>query len=1095
LAPKSPHAGARLQDLVDAAVARFGASVSPLLRAGVGQAEANLTAGVETLIRDVAKALKLEILSHRESADRLLGIRPDLAIDVFGARAGVVELKAPGFGVPGAARWGKSRDRAQWEKLKLLPNVLYTDGSQWAVYHYGERVGNVAVLDGDLARAGSKLRAKDGALAAILKEFLYWEPRPPRDLRELVRIAAGLCQFLREEVTEELANERNGDSRPLFIDHLADWQEWLFPGLTDDEFVDSYAQTITFGLLLARREGIHFEGLEIPDIGEKLVKRHLLVGRALSILTARPDRGQTIEERSVVLQTMRRVIGAADWTNWPTAGTYHWLYEEFLEAYDPTIRRQMGAYYTPSAVTDFMAGFVHQILQKKLRIDRGIADNNVVILDPAMGTGTFLQSVVDRVAETVSEEGGDIPAALRDLLTRLIGFERQIGPFAVAELKLDHALDAYGAEAKDEDFRLYVADTLDDPVKVPLPVRARLYAPLADSRRAANHVKTDEEVMVVLGNPPYRANARPLGKWVVDADKGKPSLLDDFRLTGNGRQEYKLHDLAIYFWRWALWKAFESSSTKPAGIVAFITTNAYLDGPGFAGMRRYLRQQADYGWIIDLSTEGHRSDVRTRVFPGVPHAVCIGIFARRAKPRLHDPARVRYLAVSGNQEEKFGRLSPIKLSDPRWLDCPFGWTTNLRPIQGSTWTRYPIIEDLFPLTSLGMTPNRAWVHSPDRDVLSRRWRALIQAESSKKRRLMKETRDRTIDRVLPGLPGAPTARPLIQEMSTVPNIRRIGFRSFDRQYIIADQRVVDFLRSDLWRIASSGQVYLVTQLQGRLTAGPAAVFTTDVPDVDYLHGRGGRVIPMFRDAARTAPNISPTLLDWLQRTIPGFKNEDLMAYTAAVVAHPGFTSHFLEYLSQPGLRVPLTSDSKLWSKAVEVGKRIIWLHTFGDWPSQSARPNSIRQLPTRPRVEGSVGPGVASIPDEIGYCASTGRLTMGSATLSPVSERVMAYEVSGMRIVKHWFDYRKRTPAGRRGGSDLDQITSENWAWSTTEELRDLIAVLEGCVRLEPKQSELLSQILAGPVLTNDYLENESLIPAPAHAKKIVEAKDDTTLF
>ena len=63
-----------------------------------------------------------------------------------------------------------------------------------------------------------------------------------------------------------------------------------------------------------------FEGLEIPDIGEKLAKRSLLVGRALSILTARPDRGMSMEERSIVLQTMRRVIGAADWTRWPAEG-------------------------------------------------------------------------------------------------------------------------------------------------------------------------------------------------------------------------------------------------------------------------------------------------------------------------------------------------------------------------------------------------------------------------------------------------------------------------------------------------------------------------------------------------------------------------------------------------------------------------------------------------------------------------------------------------------------------------------------------------------------------------------------------------------
>ncbi|MGH8603120.1 MAG: type ISP restriction/modification enzyme, partial [Gammaproteobacteria bacterium] len=549
------------------------------------------------------------------------------------------------------------------------------------------------------------------------------------------------------------------------------------------------------------------------------------------------------------------VIGVADWTCWPAAGTYHWLYEEFLEVYDPVIRRQLGAYYTPTQVTDFMTRFVDEVLRTKLHVARGLADDKVVVLDPAMGTGTFLQSVLDRVAETVAVERGDVPASLRDLLSRLIGFERQIGPYAVAELKLDQALEAHQAEAKDEDFRLYVADTLDDPNKVPLPTRARMYAPLADSRRAANKVKTDEGVMVVLGNPPYRTRAKLYGKWVLDRKPGQQCPLDDFRASGNGKHEYKLHDLAIYFWRWALWKAFESTPGEPAGIVAFITTYAYLNGPGFAGMRQYLRQQADFGWIVDLSTEGHWSNVQTRVFPGVPHPVCIGIFARGSAPRRNRPALIQYLAVSGSQAEKFSKLDPIHIEDSNWQDCPTGWTASLRPIQGNSWMRYPSIDDLLPYTSLGVTCNRAWVRAPEPDVLVNRWRTLIGADPVDKRRLMKETRDRTIDKTVPSFPGSPMSATLRNEKSVTPRIEPIGFRSFDRQYLIVDQRVVDFLRVDLWRIRGPRQVYLVTQLSEPLTNGPAAVFTAHVPDTHHFNGRGGRVIPLYHDTNRTLPNV------------------------------------------------------------------------------------------------------------------------------------------------------------------------------------------------------------------------------------------------
>ena len=630
----------------------------------MGQPEASLTSPVERLLTDLAGALGLHISIFREAAEPSLGIRPDLAVYVDGAPVGVVELKAPDKGVPGMPHWGGKRNREQWEGLKALPNVLYTDGKSWAVYHFGERAGGIATLEGSLDRAGSRLRPKDEAFAALIQGFLYWKPSQPRDLRMLIKYSAGLCHLLRDEVAEALRRERGGEESPLFTDHLTDWQEWLFPELNDAEFADAYAQTITFGLLLARREGVIFEGLEIPDIGEKLASRNLLVGRALFILTARPGRGKSMEERSIILQTMRRVIGAADWTGWAAKGTYHWLYEVFLEAYDPAIRRQMGVYYTPTEVTDFIARFVHEVLRDKLKIDTGLADKSVVVLDPAMGTGTFLQSVIDRVAEVVANDGGDVPASLRDLLKRLIGFERQIGPYAVAELKLEQALEAHSANARDEDFRLYVADTLDDPNKVPLPVRGRLYGPLAASRQAANHVKTHEDVMVVLGNPPYRARAIRQGKWVLDKEGRQRSLLDDFKETGQGKYEHKLHDLAVYFWRWSLWKAFESTSDSK-GVVAFITTSAYLDGPGFAGMRRYLREHTDFGWIIDLSPEGHWAPVGTRIFPSVPHPVCIGIFARGSNVN-DELSTIKYLAVPGRKGEKFAALKEVGVNTTGW---------------------------------------------------------------------------------------------------------------------------------------------------------------------------------------------------------------------------------------------------------------------------------------------------------------------------------------------------------------------------------------------------------------------------------------------
>jgi hypothetical protein len=145
----------------------------------------------------------------------------------------------------------------------------------------------------------------------------------------------------------------------------------------------------------------------------------------------------------------------------------------------------------------------------------------------------------------------------------------------------------------------------------------------------------------------------------------------------NSRLTFNLNNMWTYFWRWSTWKAFEAN--EPAGIVALITPSAYLASEAYAGMRHYLRSTADEGWIIDLSPEQHRPDIRTRIFPEMQHAICIGVFLRCGEPRPGEPAKVHYRAVSGSQQDKHDALAAIRLDDGGWVDCPTAWQDPFRP--------------------------------------------------------------------------------------------------------------------------------------------------------------------------------------------------------------------------------------------------------------------------------------------------------------------------------------------------------------------------------------------------------------------------------
>jgi hypothetical protein len=1098
-----PKSSAAVSETVVEAVSQFGAMVLPKLSRGLGQPEDQLRAPLERLLGTVAKAVHLRLVAHGEARLPNLKVRADYLITIGDVVTGYVEVKAPPKGaVP--SRWStSSHDFRQWEKLKLLPNVLYTDGNEWALYRAGRLVGKVAVMRGDIRRSGKKLAPADDELLRVLTDFLNWLPQSPATLKQLVRNVAGLCRLLREEVDDALAAERAGNTNTRFSRLAADWRQLLFPDLSDAEFADGYAQTVTFALLLARVEGISFDDRSIGEIAVLLGKSHSLMGKALSVLTEDWSLGKL----KVTVDTLVRVIGAVNWgpMDKGTDDAYLHLYEQFLQEYDPELRKKTGSYYTPNDVVAFMVRFVDQILREKLRLESGLASYNLKIVDPAMGTGTFLINVIDRVAKTIAEEEGPgaVGPRLQELAQRLVGFEKQTGPYAVAELRVSEAIHRHQqTDPPAEGMRLYLSDTLANPFAderqldefmQPSLGPGWTYEPIAKSRRGANQVKAREPVLVVLGNPPYRDKAKGLGGWVEKGDPAaspvEPPLINAFRTAGLGRLEYVLSNLYVYFWRWATWKVFDAHPEEPTGIAAFITTAGYLQGRGFAGMRRYLRETADEGWIIDVTPERHWPPVPTRLFPGVHQPLCIAIFARYGPPNRDEPANIHYVSIGGSRQDKFARLEMLALNDREWEPCSAKWNASLIPQGTNDWESFPAISDLFPWAHPGIKPNRTWVYAPHEDTLYDRWRCLIRAPQERKRQLMKETRDRTIDTRVSQIEDLPETSPTLRdEMSLCPPPVRVGYRSFDRQWLIPDNRVVDFIRPDLWRVRSDKQVYLTEPRNEPVRGGPAITFTADPPDMHHYQGsRGGAVVPLYRDREGSVQNVAPGLLDFLGRKLDMVvSGEDLFAYTAAVSAHPGFTTRYAKELDAPGVRIPLTANSFLFQEAAHLGRRVIWLHTYGsrfsgdpEWTTGQP----IQSKSRRPGVHTVIPMTEEHMPDQISYDAASETLRVGAGEIRPVAPEVWNYEVSGMQVVRKWFGYRKRRPAGRRS-SDLDDLSPTKWSAITTTQLLQLLNVLSLLTDLEPVQTDILTRIASDSLITVEDLEAAAILPVTQSVQK-----------
>lgn len=1094
--PRNRASGLADDDDFNVIVADFGRAVTRKLRTGQGSPEDHLRGPFERMLSMIADSLGLTITTIGETRLPNLSIRPDYAIDVAGARVGYVELKKPGHGVPGVWPSPSKHDLEQWQSFQLLPNVLYSDGEKFARYNFGKLQGKVASLEPGLDRASDRLHAVGTDFARVLTDFLLWEPEKPRSLGDLVRLVAKLCRLLRDDVTAEMAREKSGVSESRTFTALAtDWRQVLFPNLTDEKFADQYAQTVTFALLLARVEGVEFHGRSLNEIAHLLGKKHSLMGRALTVLTDQPE-----EEHSVALTTMVRVFSVVDWADFP-GDSYAMLYENFLAEYDPKLRRQSGTYYTPARLVKFLTRFVDDILRARLGRPLGFADKDVIVVDPAMGTGSFLAEVINTVAATMAAEEGDgsVPPHLRELSNRLIGFENQAAPYAVAELRIHSLLrKRHHAEVPSKE-RRFLADALDDPNDQTLPM-GRMYEAIEQSRRGANKVKREVPVMVVIGNPPYLDKVKGTAKWIEAANQtaSSPSLTA-FRKPGNGRLEYVLANSYVYFWRWATWKVFDAHPNHPAGVVAMVCSAGFTTGPGFAGMREYLRRTADEGWIIDLTPEHHQPPMGTRFFRGNQQPICIAVFIRRSEPNPAVPAIIHRIEIAGSVEEKADKLDTLSIDDPDYRVCTDGMGTTFEVARRGAWSSMPSTADLMPWVTPGMKPNRTWVYAPEIATLRTRWARLVGAPLDEKRVLLKETRSTGLHSNPSPVSGMNEHQgPISTEVGPCPQPRRIGLRSFDRMWVIPDTRLHERPRPSLWLTDSDQQLFVVEQHAHPIGDGPALVFSSLIPDMHFHSSRGGRVLPLYRNAEATAPNLAPGLLELLAEKLGcRLTALDIAAYLAAVTAHPGFTRRFAEDLKAPGIRIPLTRDPELWADAVRIGRELIWLHTYGERcvdPTDSRPQEPPRMVTDRPVVRISIPDTEDGMPERMRYDEGTRTLHVGAGEIAPVGPEVWTYQVSGMPVVKHWFDYRKKKPSGNRK-TPLDQIVATRWTPTMTTELLELLNVLGRCVELEPRQEQLLDRIADGPLITIDDLTASGILPVPDSARRTPKPRRDDGLF
>lgn len=536
------------------------------------------------------------------------------------------------------------------------------------------------------------------------------------------QVAAHLA-FHAREISAAIEEAAGGDATRLLEPVAEMFRSGLGAELDDEFFIPTTVQTLVYGLFAAwlrsGQSGADFDwqgaaySLDVPLFAEVL---HACLRPQL---IRRCNLFPRLSAAAGVLRRVDRPSFEAQFAG----GAIEYFYEPFLAEFDPDLRDQLGVWYTPREIAEYQVARANHHLVEDLGIEGGLADENVFVLDPASGTGTYLAAVYRHIfdhhvgrGEPASVAADRLRAAAK---TRIVGFEILPAAFVISHLHLTRTLQELGATISEDDrVRVYLTNSLtgwdpaqDNPHMV-------LFPELEDELEAARSVKLTEPVLVVLGNPPYE------GYSSAESDEER-ELVEPWIAPlwpQWGIRKHRLNDLYVRFWRIAIERIARLTGR---GVVSYISNRQWLGGRSYPTMRETILKDFDHivvddlhGGVHDRSVPNDESIFTTRIATGIRVGTAI-VTATRTDPHGAGVARVAARDHRGRAADKRQRLAELAAGDideglqPRSTTEDRAWKLTDDPAGD-----YPALDEYFDFFLSGIQPVRdEAVLAYDRDEL------------------------------------------------------------------------------------------------------------------------------------------------------------------------------------------------------------------------------------------------------------------------------------------------------------------------------------------------------------------------------------------
>jgi len=562
-------------------------------------------------------------------------------------------------------------------------NLILTNYLEFRFFRNGEYYGESIVI-GKIKDSRIYIQEESiSLLEGAITDFLTAKPEAIKSGIRLARIMGGKARRIRDNVKQFLAMESGNNEELTRVYETI--KELLVHDLTPESFADMYAQTLVYGLFVARYyddSPANFNRQEARDLipASNPFLRHFfdhIAGadfdqRLAYIVNELCEVFQVADVQQLMSQYFQKDLLGKE-TSGPDPVIH--FYEDFLNEYDPVLRKKMGAYYTPLPVVRFIVRAVDFILQTEFELADGLAETSklsnglhrVQILDPAVGTGTFISAVIRIIYERLLKTGqkGRWPTYVHhDLLPRLYGFELMMAPYTIAHLKLSMAFKETGFWKFHRRLGIYLTNSLEQSAPQGTLHLFGFAESLTEESKEASKIKNEKPIMVVIGNPPYSAiSSNKTANYLVEKYKVEPGGIVRLKERKNW-----LDDDYVKFI--SLAENFVEKNGK--GVLAYITNNSFTDNPTFRGMRWHLLKTFDDIYIVNLHGDVKKdkkapdADKDENVF-NIMQGVSINIFVKKKQNKKDgDLGNVYYSDLYGTRESKFDFLNQNNLESIKW---------------------------------------------------------------------------------------------------------------------------------------------------------------------------------------------------------------------------------------------------------------------------------------------------------------------------------------------------------------------------------------------------------------------------------------------